>query len=108
MIFVVDENLPRQVATWLTSVGHSAEHVCELGLLGKPDEAIWTVACRLAANIVTRDADFLTFARHDDSIAVVRLAIGNCATPVLIARLSALWPEIERRLVDGERMIEIG
>jgi predicted nuclease of predicted toxin-antitoxin system len=108
MMFVVDENLPRQVATWLSSVGHPSVHLSDLGLLGQPDAAIWMAACDRTASIVTRDADFLALARRDDRAAVVRLLIGNCSTVVLIARLAALWPEIERRLVDGERIVEIG
>jgi predicted nuclease of predicted toxin-antitoxin system len=108
MNLVVDENLPRQVAMWLSTVGQSAVHVSDLGLLGQPDASIWTVASSRAANIMTRDADFLALSRRDDSIALVRLLIGNCSTPVLLARLSVLWPEIQRRLQAGERTLEVG
>jgi predicted nuclease of predicted toxin-antitoxin system len=41
MKFVVDENLPKQVATWLAARGYEAWHVSVLGLLGQADPIIW-------------------------------------------------------------------
>jgi predicted nuclease of predicted toxin-antitoxin system len=108
MRFIVDENLPRRLAAWISEAGHSAQHVSDLGLLGQADAAIWAEAERQTAVIITRDADFVSLARAPGTVAVVRLLIGNCSTPVLIARLEALWPEIEKRLDGRERLVEIG
>lgn len=109
MRFLVDENLPRRVATWISAEGHDAQHVSDLGLMGQPDTAILAEAVRLSACIVTRDADFVSIAMAEgDRVSVVRLLIGNCATAVLIARLTALWPDILERLARGERVIQTG
>lgn len=35
MKFLVDENLPPKLAVWITSKGHDAIHIRELGLLGQ-------------------------------------------------------------------------
>jgi predicted nuclease of predicted toxin-antitoxin system len=107
MILIVDENLPRRLAVWLCSAGHSAQHVSDLGLLGLSDEVIWNAALRDQAGIVTRDGDFIRIARQAGSGVVIRLMIGNCWTPVLIARVESLWPEIEARLASGESVIEL-
>lgn len=108
MKFIVDENLPWRVAAWLSSRGHLAQHVSELGLLGQADSVIWRRALQTGAHIITRDADFLDLAQSRDAVTVVRLLFGNCATAILLTRLDAFWSEIERRLQAGERTIEIG
>lgn len=108
MNFLVDENLPREVAGWLNSAGHSARHVSEANLLGQSDTAVWAFAISINAWIITRDADFLAIAARSTTGGAVRLRIGNCSTPVLLARMLELWPEVEAQLADGERIIEIG
>jgi predicted nuclease of predicted toxin-antitoxin system len=108
MNFIVDENLPWRAAAWVSARGHQAHHVSALGLLGKPDTAIWAMALRMPAHIITRDADFVAFASESGDIAVVRLLIGNCPTSELLARLEIVWPEIEAKLQAGLRLIEAG
>jgi predicted nuclease of predicted toxin-antitoxin system len=106
MNFIVDENLPRQVAVWLAGKGHAAWHVYDLGLLGREDAAIWAEASARQAIIVTRDADFLDTRGGDGR--VMRLCIGNCSTQALLARLEALWPDAIALLNAGGEIIEIG
>ncbi len=108
MKFIVDENLPKRAATWLAARGHEAWHVSDIGLLGQADAVIWAEAVTRGAFVVTRDSDFGPLAKASATAGVIRLEIGNCSTPVLLARLEALWPEIETRLSQGERLIEIG
>jgi len=108
MKLLVDENLPRRLADWFRKVGHEAKHVSELGLLGQSDQAVWRAAISQQAGIVTWDGDFLTLAGQSRNAVVIRLLIGNCSTPVLIARVEQLWPEIEARIARGDLVIEIG
>jgi predicted nuclease of predicted toxin-antitoxin system len=42
-----------------------------------------------SACIVTRDSDFVRIAQSSSSARVVRLGIGNCSTPTLLARLDS-------------------
>ena len=108
MRFIVDENLPARVAVWLRTAGHEAWHVSGLGLLGQSDDRVWSEVCDRAAYIITRDRDFRDRIWQDPNGGVVRLLIGNCSTPVLIARLEILWPEVERRIALNARLVEIG
>jgi predicted nuclease of predicted toxin-antitoxin system len=108
MKFIVDENLPWRAAAWLKTAGHEAWHVAELHLVGRPDTLIWNEAVARGACILTRDNDFVVIARSSSDVTVIRLAIGNCSTATLLARLETLWPEVERRLASGERLIELG
>lgn len=108
MKFIVDENLPKRVATWLNARGHEAWHVSDIGLLGRSDPTIWAEAIIRSAFVITRDNDFMDLANASTDGGVVRLEIGNCSTPVLLARLELLWLEIEPRLRAGDRLIAAG
>lgn len=108
MTFIIDENLPWRLAQWLSRSGRAAFHVSELGLLGEADEVVWRKASSLSATIVTRDGDFIALAQRSSGVHVVRLLVGNCSTAVLLARVEALWPDVEARLAAGETVIEIG
>ena len=44
MYFLVDAQLPPALAKWITSQGHSASHVFDVGLEGADDRTIWTRA----------------------------------------------------------------
>ncbi len=58
MRFLVDAQLPPALARWLVAQGHEADHVADLGLGGASDTAIWNLALRTGAVIVTKDEDF--------------------------------------------------
>lgn len=108
MTFIIDESLPWRLAQWLNRSGKTAVHLSELGLLGQPDEVVWRKAASLSGTIVTRDGDFIALARRSGGVSVVRLLVGNCSTAALIARVEALWPDVEARLAASETVIEIG
>jgi predicted nuclease of predicted toxin-antitoxin system len=56
--FLVDENLPRSLASDLTARGFAAEHVYDLGLGGAKDPAVYARAQAQRATIITGDKDF--------------------------------------------------
>lgn len=94
MKFIVDENLPPQLAEWLRRRGHDAVHVRDIGLAGGPDKSIAERARRGDAIIISRDEDFDHFALSGACPGVLRVTLGNASTPDLIA-----W--IEHRLEAG-------
>jgi len=53
--FLVDENLPQSLADWLEAAGHDAQHVCEAGLHGHPDAAVYAYAQEHGQIIITSD-----------------------------------------------------
>ena len=58
MKFKIDENLPPEVATLLTSAGHNAETVFDEGLVGATDQNIIEVCTDESRALVTLDLDF--------------------------------------------------
>ena len=56
--FLVDENMPRQVAVRLQAAGHYAEDVREVGLTSRPDSEVWAYAQAHGETVLTRDKDF--------------------------------------------------
>jgi predicted nuclease of predicted toxin-antitoxin system len=57
MRFLVDENLPRDVADLLREAGHDVTSVRE-SLRGARDEEVWNAAAREKRVIITRDLDY--------------------------------------------------
>lgn len=105
MKFVVDAQLPPRLAKWLKARGHDADHVEEIGLGEAPDRWIAAHAERCGAILVSKDEDSVV-PRKPDRFAFLWLRIGNATNRVLIAWLEPRWPEIERLLSTGERLIE--
>jgi predicted nuclease of predicted toxin-antitoxin system len=56
--FLVDENLPRLLASQLRTAGYQAEDVREVGLGAHPDADVWRYARGQARIIITQDSDF--------------------------------------------------
>lgn len=109
MRFVVDAQLPPALARYLSSVGHEAEHVGDVGLLGASDERIWDYAAAAGAVLVTKDEDFVTMRalRRHGGPAVIWVRIGNTTKQALIARFEAAFVAIADALKRGETVIQI-
>jgi predicted nuclease of predicted toxin-antitoxin system len=56
--FLVDENLPADVAGLLERTGYEALHIATSPLRGATDEALWRLAALEERVVVTRDLDF--------------------------------------------------
>lgn len=107
MRFVIDAQLPPGLATRLTQLGHAAEHVNRIGLEAAGDEAIWSYTLRTRAVLVTKDEDFVAFARRQAVGQVVWIRIGNIGNDALWAAISAVLSEIIDSLEKGERIVEV-
>jgi predicted nuclease of predicted toxin-antitoxin system len=102
MKFLVDENLPPQLATWLCDLGHDALHVRDLRLKSGSDSDIVEAAKPEDRIVVTKDSDF---DRRASDVRVMRLAIGNAKTPVLLAWIEVRLTAAIARLGAGERFV---
>lgn len=108
MRFLVDTNLPRALAHRIHSLGHSCEHVLDLGLAQANDREIWQRAAATGAVIVTKDEDFADRVRRtENGPAVVWIRTGNGTNRQLLAYLEPLWPKILMRLDVGDRLVEL-
>lgn len=106
MNFLIDAQLPPGLCTWLAARGHGAIHVREIGLSDAADTAIVAHAVAAELILVSKDEDFLTL-RLPDRFALLWLRCGNATNRALQSWLEPRWPEIERLLAAGERMIEV-
>ena len=108
MRFLVDNQLPGALASWLRTHGHSAEHVLDVNLAQAKDNPIWTYAQNAGAVIVSKDEDFADWVRRDrPDPAVLWLRLGNSTRRKLQAWLEVRWPAALRRLEEGERLVEV-
>ncbi len=108
MRFLVDTQLPRALAAWLTERGHAAEHVLDVELAQGKDTAVWRHAERMSAVVVTKDEDFAEWVRRGrPGPSVVWLRIGNSSKRALIAWIGPLLPAIVRQLEQGDRLVEV-
>jgi hypothetical protein len=60
--FLVDNQLPRALATLLGNLGHHAVHVLDIELSQVDDMAIWAFAAQNGYTIISKDADFADLA----------------------------------------------
>lgn len=108
MRFLVDTQLPKQLAQRLREAGHEAEHVLDLNLAQSPDNDLWQYAIRQGQAILTKDEDFAQWVMTGRSgPVVIWLRVGNCKNSELIASLLPALPQIEAALNAGDRLIEI-
>ena len=108
MNFLIDAQLPPALAQWIKSQGQNATHVFELGLHQADDSTLWQAARRMGATIISKDEDFVDrWLLNSEGVAFVWIRRGNCSNVALITWLSPLWPEVVRRLQQGEKLIEL-
>ena len=108
MRWIVDAQLPPALARVLEQRGHEAEHVEDAGLRHADDAVIWQRALERGAVIVTKDEDFPSRAWTSRTApSIVWLRIGNASRRALLAWLEPLLPDIEARLGQGEKIIEV-
>ena len=86
--------------------GHEADHVFEMGMVGATDAAIAALVEESGAILVTKDDDFTAF-RLPNRFGLLWLRCGNATNRAQFAWLGPRWPEIERLLGDGERVVEV-
>ena len=89
-------------------MGHSADHVCDVGLLQASDKAILRFAIENGYAIVTKDEDFAPRHRPQaPSVVVVWVHIGNSSRRMLLERFIPLVPDILALIENGETLIEV-
>ncbi|MEQ1650387.1 MAG: DUF5615 family PIN-like protein [Hyphomicrobiaceae bacterium] len=108
MRFLIDAQLPRDLAKWMKARGFRADHVFDLLSPNAEDDAIWALAVQLNAAIMTKDEDFIhirTLASVGPSI--VWLRIGNATTLVLFNWLAPRLDNVVKEVGAGTPVIEV-
>ena len=108
MKFLVDAQLPPRLAHWISSRGHEATHAFEIGLHAADDPIIWEHARTENAVIISKDEDLVDrWLLNTTPVAFVWIRKGNCSNRALLEWFEPLWPEMLKRLEEGERFIEL-
>ena len=108
MKFLIDNQLPDDLASYLGNRGFDCQHVLDVGLARSLDSEICRYAELEGRVIVTKDEDFFYLAqRPQPKIRVLWVRLGNCRTSLLLETFERLWPMIESRLHAGDQIIEI-
>ena len=107
--YLVDNQLPAALAEWIRqSPSVEAEHVLDVGLAQQSDEIIWSRAASVGWVIVTKDVDFVNLsALRTEPVQVIWVRLGNCRTPVLLEAFTRAWPEAQRQIEAGVRVVEL-
>jgi predicted nuclease of predicted toxin-antitoxin system len=108
MRFLVDAQLPPALARFLSSAGHQAEHVYDIGMCAASDKMIWDYALQNGAVIITKDEDFVMLANINiDSPPVVWVRVGNIGKQALLLWIEPLLASIINEIESGEKLVEI-
>ena len=108
MKFLVDNQLPKELARWLAGQGHDAVHVLDRGQGQTDDRQLWSEARTEDRIMVSKDEDFFFLAmRVDDSGRLLWLRVGNCRTAALLASFEKSLPAILEAFEAGQRIVEL-
>lgn len=108
MKFLVDAQLPRRMAAWLTSRRHDAVHTLDLPRRNlSPDADVCAIADSEDRVVVTKDDDFVrTFLLQDTPQRLLLVATGNIANDDLIDLFDRSLVLIERGFASA-RFVEV-
>ena len=108
MKFLIDAQLPPQLAHWIATRGQQATHVSDVGLQAVGDGLIWEHARNEEAIVISKDEDFVDrWLLVERPVALIWIRKGNCSNRALMAWFEPLWPETLKRLEQGEQLIEL-
>jgi predicted nuclease of predicted toxin-antitoxin system len=108
LTFLVDAQLPPELARWILARGTRAIHVADVGLLKADDRTLWEFARQHEATIISKDEDFVDHWLMDENpVALIWVRKRNCSNRVLLAWFEPLWADVLARLEQGERLIEL-
>jgi hypothetical protein len=101
MNFLVDENMPRNLAAEIVAIGFSAQDVRDIGLGGHPDTEVMATAIANDAIIITRDrglTDYRTWPEEFTAGAIFVNLPSEILAPAVNARILEL---ISNRLPES-------
>jgi predicted nuclease of predicted toxin-antitoxin system len=103
MRFIVDAQLPRDLASFLKTHGHEAVHTAELPEKNRtPDEKIRRLADAEDRIVVSKDDDFVTsHLLRGTPKRVLLISTGNISNPELIQIMQDNFDSIEKALDEG-------
>jgi predicted nuclease of predicted toxin-antitoxin system len=106
--FLIDAQLPPELACLLRDAGHDAKHVEDVNLREAEDSPIWRYALENQSILITKDEDFAERARQGGAAPViVWLRLGNASNRALRQWFLPQLPQILEWIDQGVRVLEI-
>ena len=106
MKFMLDANLPAQLAREFEAAGHECIHMETLLPRYSPDTAIAKIANESGAVMVSRDADFVQFLRAGAlTVPLVWVRLGNLRRAAIATAIRARLPAIVAAIETGETLV---
>lgn len=108
MRFLIDAQLPTQLATHLSGKGFPASHIFEHLDPQAEDIEIAQLANRLQCCVISKDTDFVSLVERrllDQTLVQVRLP--NLKKPELLSRVDLAWPDVVSAVRRKARIVEI-
>ena len=106
MKFLLDANLPAQLAREFEAAGYECIHMEALLPRYSPDTEIAKIANKTGAILVSRDADFAQFAQVGTlSVPLIWVRLGNLRRAAIAATIRARLPAIVTAIAAGEKVI---
>jgi predicted nuclease of predicted toxin-antitoxin system len=104
--FLIDANLPAQLAEVFIEAGHDCVHMETLLPRYSPDTEIAHIANDTGAVIVTRDADFVEFSHAGVvTVPVVLLRFGNLRRAAIATSIRSRLSKIIAAIAAGEKIV---
>ena len=109
MRFILDAQLPPQLAVWLSrDFAITAVAVRDLGLAAVADLVLFDYARLEAAVVLTKDSDFAELLhRLGAPPQIVWITCGNVSNQHLRSLFNATFKKVLQLLQDGESLVEI-
>lgn len=107
MKFLIDAQLPRRFAVWLTEAGHDALHTLDMPLKNRtPDQEIVARAMQDKRVVVSKDDDFVQAFLLNGGPPLLLISTGNIANSELEKLMRANLSGIEAAFA-AHRFVEI-
>ena len=82
--------------------------MADLGREADDDSTLWKHARQEKSVIISKDEDFADrWLLNDEGVGLIWIRKGNCSNRALMDWLEPLWPDVLRRLGQGEKLIEL-
>lgn len=109
MRFILDAQLPPQLAPWLSDeFGIEAVAVRDLGLAAAADSVLFDFARTENAVVLTKDSDFVELVhRLNAPPRIIWITCGNVSNQQMRTRLSATFADALKLIAAGEYLVEI-
>lgn len=108
MKFLIDNQLPAALCTFIRTSGHDAAHVLDFGMNEEQDSGIWERATSKNMIVVSKDEDFVHLAnRRSDTGRLLWVRVPNCRKAFLLQRFSLRFGEIIAEFERGARVVEL-